>query len=326
MRDIGRRARPRARPRRRPPRRQARQRAAARRRRGQARRPRHRRRRRPDAHHPERHRARHRRLHGARAAGGQRQRSGRPTSTRSRPSPSRRSPGGAARSGRTAVEIAHQVANEGPPDIRDVSPELPAGVGEALRRGMAQDPGAAAAVGRRASRASWSTRLDDDPPTARRGPSPPSPPWSLPAHAVLPADPSRSHGAAPPRTPARRSRLAPVLLGARGARGCGRAGRRARLRWERGRRLGPRRRWQQRGPLRRSGGAPGRWRRGTGGPGAAPQRNNSRRRGAARRRRPQQEQAAEAQPRAVRPAYAVPEPSGSDPARRGATSTTAASR
>ncbi len=45
-----------------------------------------------------------------------------------------------ARSGRTAVEIAHQVATEPPPNVRDIRPELPAGVDAALQRGMARDP------------------------------------------------------------------------------------------------------------------------------------------------------------------------------------------
>jgi eukaryotic-like serine/threonine-protein kinase len=46
-----------------------------------------------------------------------------------------------ARRGRTAVEIAHQVVNEGPPEIADLRPELPPEVGEALKHGMARAPG-----------------------------------------------------------------------------------------------------------------------------------------------------------------------------------------
>ena len=45
-----------------------------------------------------------------------------------------------ARRGRTAVEIAHQVVNEPPPDPRDVNPGIPAPAAEAIRAGMAKDP------------------------------------------------------------------------------------------------------------------------------------------------------------------------------------------
>jgi tRNA A-37 threonylcarbamoyl transferase component Bud32 len=45
-----------------------------------------------------------------------------------------------ARRGRTAVEIAHQVVNEAPPDPRDVNPGIPAPAAEAIRAGMAKEP------------------------------------------------------------------------------------------------------------------------------------------------------------------------------------------
>src|SRR5215212_656368 len=45
-----------------------------------------------------------------------------------------------ARRGRTAVEIAHQVVNEPPPDPRDVNPAIPASAAEAIRAGMAKEP------------------------------------------------------------------------------------------------------------------------------------------------------------------------------------------
>jgi len=45
-----------------------------------------------------------------------------------------------ARSGRTPVEIAHQVANEPPPDLREVLTSAPPAAAEALCRGMAVDP------------------------------------------------------------------------------------------------------------------------------------------------------------------------------------------
>jgi tetratricopeptide (TPR) repeat protein len=44
-----------------------------------------------------------------------------------------------ARQGRTAVEIAHQVVNEQPPDARDFNPDIPRPAGQAIRAGMAKD-------------------------------------------------------------------------------------------------------------------------------------------------------------------------------------------
>ena len=71
-------------------------------------------------------RAGQRRLHGARAAGG-RARSARPrTSTRWRRSASRRSAGARPAPGRTPLEIAHSVADEPPPDVRDHAPDAAA--------------------------------------------------------------------------------------------------------------------------------------------------------------------------------------------------------
>lgn len=45
-----------------------------------------------------------------------------------------------ARSGGTPLEIAHRVATEPPPDMREAWPDAPPAVAEALRRGMARDP------------------------------------------------------------------------------------------------------------------------------------------------------------------------------------------
>ena len=47
-----------------------------------------------------------------------------------------------ARRGRTAVEIAHQVVNEPPPDPRDTNPDVPAPAADAIRAGMARDAAA----------------------------------------------------------------------------------------------------------------------------------------------------------------------------------------
>jgi serine/threonine-protein kinase len=45
-----------------------------------------------------------------------------------------------ARRGRTAVEIAHQVVNEEPPEPRDANPDLPRSAAKAIRSGMAKNP------------------------------------------------------------------------------------------------------------------------------------------------------------------------------------------
>jgi serine/threonine-protein kinase len=44
------------------------------------------------------------------------------------------------RSGRSAVELAHRIATEPPPDLRDHFPAAPAAAADALKRGMARDP------------------------------------------------------------------------------------------------------------------------------------------------------------------------------------------
>jgi hypothetical protein len=48
--------------------------------------------------------------------------------------------GSRARSGRTPMEIAHEITTEGPPDLREVWIEAPDEAAEVLCRGMAQDP------------------------------------------------------------------------------------------------------------------------------------------------------------------------------------------
>ncbi len=45
-----------------------------------------------------------------------------------------------ARPGRTPMEVAHQVAAEPPPDLRDAWPRAPAAAADVLRRAMARDP------------------------------------------------------------------------------------------------------------------------------------------------------------------------------------------
>jgi tRNA A-37 threonylcarbamoyl transferase component Bud32 len=46
-----------------------------------------------------------------------------------------------ARRGRSALEIAHRIATEGPPDIRERLDSVPRNSARALQRGMARDPG-----------------------------------------------------------------------------------------------------------------------------------------------------------------------------------------
>ena len=50
--------------------------------------------------------------------------------------------GGKARSGRTPLEIAHSIATEPPPDLRDRLPGAPPAAAEILRRGLERDPNA----------------------------------------------------------------------------------------------------------------------------------------------------------------------------------------
>jgi eukaryotic-like serine/threonine-protein kinase len=45
------------------------------------------------------------------------------------------------REGRTPVEIAHSIATEGTPDLRDAWPQAPGAAAEVLKRGMALEPG-----------------------------------------------------------------------------------------------------------------------------------------------------------------------------------------
>ncbi len=125
-----------------------------------------------------------------------------------------------ARRGRTAVEIAHQVINEGPPEIADLRPELAPGVGDALKRGMARvpedRPGSAGELAEELRRA-----LEEEPPTARTrrlAPSRPAPASSRIAPASSqpapdrPAAPARSV-ARPPARSSRATAIALALLG-----------------------------------------------------------------------------------------------------------------
>jgi tetratricopeptide (TPR) repeat protein len=46
-----------------------------------------------------------------------------------------------AREGRTPMEIAHRIATEGPPELRDAWPKAPKAAARVLQRGMARNPG-----------------------------------------------------------------------------------------------------------------------------------------------------------------------------------------
>ena len=97
-----------------------------------------------------------------------------------------------ARRGRTAVEIAHQVVNEPTPDAHEANPAVPPAAAEAIRVGMASDPGdrpsSAVALADRLEQA-----FDRTPPVER-------------VAATRPLD--RARPATPPATPQYR-RIAP---------------------------------------------------------------------------------------------------------------------
>jgi serine/threonine-protein kinase len=145
------------------------------------------------------------------------------------------------RRGRSAIELAHRIATEPPPDLRERLPEAPAGAAEALKRGMARDPGErTASAGALASElapslerveavadhdAAARTRvLPVQGPVAAAGPAAPARPLARPRPAAPTRPPAPARPLAPPRPPApeagRRSRtsrrtaaaLIPVLL------------------------------------------------------------------------------------------------------------------
>ena len=75
------------------------------------------------------------------------------------------------RPGRTPLEIAHRIATEEPPDIRDVLPGAPRAAAEALKRGMSREPagrpGSAGELAREVAHAlDARSAAADGPPTA----------------------------------------------------------------------------------------------------------------------------------------------------------------
>jgi serine/threonine protein kinase len=86
-----------------------------------------------------------------------------------------------ARSGRTPMEIAHRIATEPPPDLRERLPGMPAAAAHLLEQGMARDPaerpGSAGELSSRLARALEEPATAQEPPTAvtRRRAPPPDP-------------------------------------------------------------------------------------------------------------------------------------------------------
>jgi tetratricopeptide (TPR) repeat protein len=109
-----------------------------------------------------------------------------------------------AREGRTPLELAHRIATEPPPDIRDVMPSASPQAAEVLARAMARDPGE-----RPASAGELATGLSgalEEPPTAPTRAVPPTAatraaPRPAPVPAAAPAAAKRP----PPTGPARRT-------------------------------------------------------------------------------------------------------------------------
>ncbi|MEA2143001.1 MAG: eukaryotic-like serine/threonine-protein kinase [Solirubrobacteraceae bacterium] len=102
-----------------------------------------------------------------------------------------------ARQGRSAVEIAHAVMGEPPPDLRKHFPEAPAAAADVLARGMARDPAERPATAGELVR-ELSAAFDRTEPTAALLPEPP-----LPTGHPPPATRDRS--------PVTRRWLAPVM-------------------------------------------------------------------------------------------------------------------
>jgi tetratricopeptide (TPR) repeat protein len=123
-----------------------------------------------------------------------------------------------ARRGRSAMEVAHRIATEPPPDLRAELPAAPAAAGELLRRGMAREPerrpASAGELGRALRRA-----LERTPQaTASTRPLESAAGAGGPAGLPLPPrTPATTGGKAPTAAPTRRRRrpgLAALLLAA----------------------------------------------------------------------------------------------------------------
>ncbi|HEX2232637.1 MAG TPA: serine/threonine-protein kinase [Thermoleophilaceae bacterium] len=109
--------------------------------------------------------------------------------------------GSRARSGRTPMEIAHQIATEGPPDLQEVWDEAPPEAAAVLCRGMARDP-----AERPASAGQLAEELEEafekDEPTVRTR--------KLGAAAPVPVESDGGGETAAPTTAPRRVEAAPA--------------------------------------------------------------------------------------------------------------------
>jgi tetratricopeptide (TPR) repeat protein len=107
-----------------------------------------------------------------------------------------------AREGRTPLELAHKIATDPPPDLREVMPSASPQAAEVLKRAMARDP-----RDRPASAGEFATRLAralEEPPTAPTRAVPPTriAPRAAPVAAAAPAPAAASPP--PPTAPPRR--------------------------------------------------------------------------------------------------------------------------
>ena len=106
-----------------------------------------------------------------------------------------------AREGRTPIQIAHRIATEPPPDLRDAMPSASPQAAEVLKRAMARDPrdrpASAGELARRLGRAL------EEPPTAPTRAVPPT--RTAPRPAPIPAPAPAAAKPPPPTGPSRRT-------------------------------------------------------------------------------------------------------------------------
>src|ERR687892_2055754 len=109
-----------------------------------------------------------------------------------------------AREGRTPLELAHRIATEPPPDIRDVMPSASPQAAEVLARAMARDPGER--PGSAGELATGLSRALEEPPTAPTRAVPPTAATrAAPRPAPVPAPAPAAAKPPPPTGPARRT-------------------------------------------------------------------------------------------------------------------------
>jgi eukaryotic-like serine/threonine-protein kinase len=109
-----------------------------------------------------------------------------------------------AREGRTPLELAHRIATEPPPDIRDVMPSASPQAAEVLGRAMARDPGERPPSA--GELATGLVRALEEPPTATTRAVPPTAATrAAPRPAPVPAPAPAAAKPPPPTGPARRT-------------------------------------------------------------------------------------------------------------------------